>query len=85
MLHTFMSNKSMPYLLNAEPSNLVFLKTYNTDFGEIIVTFMDENGRPLEIEDQVNLTLLINKQNWHAILRNQEQESMLKDMDFCHS
>ena len=51
MLHTFMSNKSMPYLLNAEPSNLVFLKTYNTDFGEIIITFTDENGRPLEIEE----------------------------------
>ena len=61
MLHTFMSNKSMPYFLNAEPSNLVFLKTYNTDFGEIIITFTDENGRPLEIEDKVNLTLLINK------------------------
>ena len=61
MLHAFMSNKSMPYFLNAEPSNLVFLKTYNTDFGEIIITFTDENGRPLEIEDKVNLTLLINK------------------------
>ena len=56
MLHAFMSNKSMPYFLNAEPSNLVFLKTYNTDFGEIIITFTDENGRPLEIEE------------WHAIL-----------------
>ena len=51
MLHAFMSNKSMPYFLNAEPSNLVFLKTYNTDFGEIIITFTDENGRPLEIEE----------------------------------
>ena len=61
MLHAFMSNKSMPYFLNAEPSNLVLLKTYNTDYGEIIITFTDENGRPLEIEDKVNLTLLINK------------------------
>ena len=51
MLHAFMSNKSLPYFLNAEPSNLVFLKTYNTDFGEIIITFTDENGRPLEIEE----------------------------------
>ena len=48
-------------MLNVEPSNLVFLKTYNTEFDEIIITFTDQNGRPLEIEDKVNLALLINK------------------------
>ena len=48
-------------MLNVEPSNLVFLKTYNTEFDEIIITFTDQNDRPLEIEDKVNLTLLINK------------------------
>ena len=48
-------------MLNVEPSNLVFLKTYNTEFDEIIITFTNQNGRPLEIEDKVNLTLLINK------------------------
>ena len=61
VLHTLTSNKSYAYLLNVEPSNLVFLKTYNTEFDEIIITFTDQNGRPLEIEDKVNLTLLINK------------------------
>ena len=35
--------------------------TYNTEFHKIIITFMDQNGRPLEIEDKVNLTLLVNK------------------------
>ena len=30
VLDTFSPNKSYAYLLNAEPSNLVFLKTYNT-------------------------------------------------------
>ena len=39
----------------------MFLKTYNTEFDEIIITFTDQKGRPLEIEDKVNLTLLINK------------------------
>ena len=48
------------YLLNDEPSNFVFLKTYNAEFDEIIITFTDQNGRPLEIEDKVNVTLLIN-------------------------
>ena len=31
-----MSNKSYAYLLNVEPSNLIFLKTYNTEFDEIM-------------------------------------------------
>ena len=47
-------------MLNVEPSNLVLLKTYSTKFDEVIITFMDQNGRPLEIEDKVNLILLIN-------------------------
>ena len=51
---------SYVYLLNIEPSNLVFLKTYNTEFDEIIITFKDQNGRPLEIKDKVNLTLIMN-------------------------
>ena len=60
VLYTFTPNKFCAYLLNVEPSNLVFLKTYNTEFDEII-TYTDQNGRPLEIEDKVNLILLINK------------------------
>ena len=55
-----MPNKSYIYLLNIQSSNLVFLKTYNTGFDEIVITFTDQNGRPLEIEDKVNLALLIN-------------------------
>ena len=48
-------------MLNFEPSIAVFLKTYNSEFDEIIIAFNDQNGRLLEIEDKVNLTLLINK------------------------
>ena len=55
VLYTFPSNKSYAYLLNVEPSNLMFLKTYNTEVDEIIITFTDQNGRPLEMEDKVNL------------------------------
>ena len=39
----------------------MFLKAYNCEFDEIISIFTGQNGRPLEIEDKVNLTLLINK------------------------
>ena len=61
MLYTFTHNKSYAYLLNIELSNLVFLKTCNTEFDDIKITFSDETGRPLEIEDRVNLALFINK------------------------
>ena len=56
-----MPTRSYAYLLNVEPSNIVFFKTYNTEFYEIIITFMDQNDKLLEIENKVNLTLLINK------------------------
>ena len=48
ILYTFVPNKSYAQLLHVEPSNLVFLKTYNIEFDEIIVTFTDQNGKPLE-------------------------------------
>lgn len=35
VLHTFTLNKSYGYLLNAELSNLVFFKTFNTEFDGI--------------------------------------------------
>ena len=68
VLYTFTQNKSYAYSLNVEPNNLVLLKTYNSEFDEIILTFTDYNGRTLEIEDKVNLTLLINKHKWRNIL-----------------
>ena len=63
VLHNFTPNKFYVYLLNVERSNIVFLKTYNTDFDEIVITFADQNFRPSEVEDKVNLTLLISNRN----------------------
>ena len=42
--HIFTPNKFYGYLLKHELNNLVFLKTYNTEFDEIILTFTDQNG-----------------------------------------
>ena len=61
VLYTFTLNKSYVYLLNVEVSNLVSLKTYTREFDEIVITFTDQNYRPLEIEDKIDLTLLVNK------------------------
>ena len=61
MLYTFTSNKSYPYLLNVESRNLTFLETYKAEFDDIIIKLTDQNGKPLEIEGKVNLTLPIKK------------------------
>ena len=45
VLYNCMPNESYTYLLNVELSNLVFLKAYNTEFDEIIITFLYQNGR----------------------------------------
>ena len=60
--YNFTPNKSFAYLLNVEPSNLLFLKIYNTEFDEIIIPFTVQNCRPLEIEDKANFTLLVIKE-----------------------
>ena len=61
VFYTFTPIKYYAYLLNFESIDLVFLKTYNTEFDEFMITFTNENGRTLEIKDRVNLTLFINK------------------------
>ena len=61
---------------NEQTSENIFM------FDEIIITFTDKNGKPLQIEDKADLTLLINKQKFKDILQNQEQENMLLDMEF---
>ena len=48
----YLISKSYAYLLNVEPNISVFLKTYVTRFGDIFITFTDQNGKPLEIENK---------------------------------
>ena len=68
-LYFFTANKYYPYLLNVEPINLIFFSsTFNLEFDEIIITFTDQNGRSLEIEDKVNLKLLIKKQEFFELM-----------------
>ena len=46
-------------LLEISPKNFVLLKTFKSEFQAIEVSFTDQNSKPLEIEDKINLTLLI--------------------------
>ena len=59
MLYTFVSNKSFGSLLDISPANHIFLKTFNSEYDEIIVWFTDQNSKALEIEDRINLTMVI--------------------------
>ena len=50
VLYTFVPNKSFASLLDISPSNNIFLKTFNSEYDEIVVRFTDQNSQPLEIE-----------------------------------
>ena len=59
VLYTFIPNKPCGSLLETSPINHIFLKTFNSEYDEIIVWFTDQNSQPLEIEDRINLTMVI--------------------------
>ena len=60
VLFTFVPNKQYGQLISISPQSLVFLKTINTEFSEIDIWFTDQNNNDLEIEDNVNISLIIN-------------------------
>ena len=60
-LLTFVPNRQFGQLINILPYLLTILKTTNTEFQSIQLWFTDQNKRPLEIEDSINITLIIEK------------------------
>ena len=59
VLYTFVPNKSFGSLLDISPFNHIFLKTFNSEYDEIVVWFTEQNSQTLEIEDKINLTMVI--------------------------
>ena len=59
VLYTFVPNKPFGSLLEISPTNHIFLKTFNSEYGEIKEWFTDQNSKPLEVEDRINLTMVI--------------------------
>ena len=59
VLSTFVPNKQFGQLITISPHSLTMLKTTNSEFPFIQVWFTDQNNRPPEIEDSVNITLII--------------------------
>ena len=60
VLFTFVPTKRYGQLISISPHSLVFLKALNTEFSEIEIWFTDQNNKALEIEDNVNISLIIN-------------------------
>ena len=61
ILYTFVPNKSFGSLSEISPTNHIFLITFNLEYNEIEVCFTDQNSRPLDIEDRINLTMVIKR------------------------
>ena len=59
VLFTFVSNRQFSQLITITPHSPTMLKTINAEFSFIQIWFTDQNNRPLEIEDNVNITLII--------------------------
>ena len=59
VLCMFVPNKPSGSLLEICPTNHIFFKTFNSEYGEIKVRFTDQSIQPLEIEDRINLTMVL--------------------------
>ena len=55
VLFTFALNKQFGQLITITPHSLTMLKTTNAEFSFTEIWFTDQNNRPLEIEDNVNI------------------------------
>ena len=56
VLFAFVPNKQFGQLINIIPHSPTMLKTTNAEFSIIVAWFTDQNNRPLDIEDNVNIT-----------------------------
>ena len=59
VLFSFVSNKQFGQLIRISPHSLTMMNTVNTEFSLVEVWFTDKASKALEIEDNVNLTLII--------------------------
>ena len=58
VLFTFVPGKEFRQLISISPHSLTMMNTVNTEFSSVEVWFTDPASKALEIEDNVNLTLI---------------------------
>ena len=59
VLYTFVPDKRFGQLISIHPSSFRELRTTDAEFNFIEVWLTNQNNKPLEIEDNVNVTLII--------------------------
>ena len=59
VLFTFVPDKKFGQLINISLHAFTMMNTVNTEFSSVEVWFTDQASKALEIEDNVNLTLII--------------------------
>ena len=59
VLYTFFPNKPFGQLLDILAKDCIFFLTLDSEFPYIEVWFTDQNFKPLEIEDKINITLIV--------------------------
>ena len=64
VLFTFVTNKKYGQLINVSPETLIILKTVNTEFSFMEIWLTDQDNRPLEIKDSVNISLTVGISNF---------------------
>ena len=64
VLFIFVPNKKYGQLITISPETFIMVKTVNTEFSFIKIWFTDQDNRPLEIEDSVNISLIVGINNF---------------------
>ena len=59
VLFTSVPNEKFGQLINISPHAFSMMNAVNAEFSSVEVWFTDQNSKALEIEDNVNLTLII--------------------------
>ena len=59
VLFSFVPNKQFGQLIYMSPHSLTMMNTVNTEFTYVEIWFTDQATKALEIEDNINLTLII--------------------------
>ena len=84
VLYTFVSSKQFKQIIIVSPHSWTILNNINTKLTFIEIWFTDQNSKPLEIEDNLNITMII---GWTDDSRNikwgiQFNKEIFKDLVF---
>ena len=55
----FVPNKKFGQLINISPHTFTMMNTVNNEFSSVEVWFTNQASKTLEVEDNVNVTLII--------------------------